>query len=211
MPGAKRAIWPVVHAERHALIRDLEGLAPEQWSTASLCDGWTVHDVLAHLIDSAKTTRISFARRLIAARFDFDRDNAVGVARERNDQPERTLAAFRGVAERTSTPPAALATRLVEAFVHGEDIRRPLGMHRDYPADHVAAAIQYQVRTSQSFGGGKERARGLRLVATDADLQAGDGDEVRGTSIALLLALSGRPTEQAELGGPGVPALIHQH
>ncbi|MCE7082796.1 maleylpyruvate isomerase family mycothiol-dependent enzyme [Streptomyces sp. ST2-7A] len=210
MPEVKTAIWSVVHAERHALIQDLEDLTPQQWSVASLCDGWTVHDVLAHLIDTAKTTRIGFARRLIAARFDFDRDNAVGVVRERHGEPDRTLAAFRKVVEHTSTPPAPLATRLVEAFAHGEDIRRPLGIHRDYPPSHVAKAIRYQAKTSESFGGGKERARGCRLVATDVDLQIGDGDEVHGTAIALLLALSGRPTDSTELSGPGIPALVRR-
>ena len=126
-------IWPVVHAERRALIRDLEDLPARQWATPSLCPGWDVHDVLAHLVDDARTTRLGFLRRLAAARFDFDRCNARGVARERRADPRDTLAAFRAVSGRTTSAPAAPATRLVEAFVHGEDIRRPLGLARAYP------------------------------------------------------------------------------
>ncbi len=120
-------VWPVVHHERRALLKDLEPLPAAQWQTPSLCAGWNVHDVLAHVIDSAKTTRLSFIRRLVASRMDFDRDNAVGVEREKTREPAQTLNGLRAVLSRTSGPPASLATRLVEAFVHGEDIRRPLG------------------------------------------------------------------------------------
>ncbi|NYI78188.1 maleylpyruvate isomerase family mycothiol-dependent enzyme [Nocardioides panzhihuensis] len=205
--SSKSVVWPVVHAEREALIRDLETVAPEQWATPSLCAGWTVHDVLAHMIDVATTTRLGFVRRMVAARGDFDRDNQTGVDRGRAQDPTDTLAAFRRVAGLTATPPAPLATRLVEEFAHGEDIRRPLGLHRDYPVEHVVTALGYLAKTSQSWGGGKERAQGVRLLATDADTAIGDGPEVRGTAIALVLALSGRPVGRGELTGPGAAVM----
>lgn len=199
-------VWPVVHAERLALLNDLQGLEPGQWRTPSLCPGWDVHDVLAHLTDTAKTTRLGFMRRLVRAGFDFDKDNAAGVTAQRCPDPVETLAGFRDVLTRTSTPPAAAATRLVEAFVHGEDIRRPLGMHGDYPAAQVATALAHQVRTSVKMGGGKERAAGFTLVATDAAFEHGTGHEVRGSAITLLLAVSGRPVGDGEFTGPGAGA-----
>ncbi|MEO9222027.1 MAG: maleylpyruvate isomerase family mycothiol-dependent enzyme [Mycobacteriaceae bacterium] len=116
----------MVHEERRALVQDLQALEPPNWQTPSLCPDWDVHDVLAHLVDTAKTTRRSFIGGMLGARFDFDRDDAMGVMRERAEDPGATLAEFSTVLTRTSTPPAALTTRLVEAFVHGEDIRRPL-------------------------------------------------------------------------------------
>lgn len=197
------AIWPVVHDERRALVGDLEPLTASQWRTPSLCPGWDIHDVVAHLIDSAKTTRLRFVGRIVAARFDFDRDNAAGITREKAADPTDTLSEFRAVQNRTATPPAAFATRLVEAFVHGEDIRRSLEIARDYPPMQVAQALSYQLRTSVKMGGGKERAHGCRLVASDAAFEQGAGPLVRGPAIALLLAVSGRPVEAAELTGPG--------
>ncbi|MGF6835191.1 uncharacterized protein (TIGR03083 family) [Paenarthrobacter sp. TE4293] len=196
-------VWPVVHEERRALIQDLEPLHPAQWTTPSLCPAWDVHDVLAHVIDSAKTTRLNFVRRMIASRMDFDRDNAVGVEREKTIDPGSTLNQLKAVFSRTSGPPAGLASRLVEAFVHGEDIRRPLGIRRHYPAVHVATALDYQLRTTTRMGGGKEIAAGWRLVATDTHFEHGDGPAVEGPAIALLLAVSGRPVAEKELSGPG--------
>ncbi|MBD8101576.1 maleylpyruvate isomerase family mycothiol-dependent enzyme [Plantibacter sp. CFBP 8775] len=187
-------VWPVVHEERRRLVADLSVLGDEQWGTPSLCTGWDVHDVVAHLVDSAKTTRLGFARRLIAARFDFDLDNARGVERERRNDPQETLRALADTTELTCTPPANLATRLVEIIVHGEDVRRPLSVSADYPIAAVLVALEYQLRTGVSMGGGKERAQGVRLVAEDAGTSWGAGHEVRGSALDLLLAVSGRPT-----------------
>ncbi len=200
-------IWAVVHKERDALIQDLLALKKRQWTTQSLCPGWDIHAVLAHLVSDAKTTRIGFVSNLIAAGFNFDRTNASGIARERSTDPNQTLAYFQGVRSRTTCAPAPLATRLVEVFVHGEDIRRPLGIDHEYPVAEVATALQYQAKTSVKFGGGKERVEGLRLIATDTDFDEGIGKEVHGAAIALLLAVSGRPVHIRELTGPGALSL----
>ncbi|WP_242907643.1 maleylpyruvate isomerase family mycothiol-dependent enzyme [Actinomadura terrae] len=203
----KGDVWPIVHAERAALIDDLAGLTDEQWQKPSLCEGWTVHEVVAHLVDTALTTRLGFVAALVRARFDFDRQNARGVERELGATPQVTLERFRQVATRTSGPPAPLDTRLVEEVVHGEDIRRPLGLARAYPQDAVVRALRLQARTSASFGGAKETAAHVRLTATDAGLSIGAGPEVSGPALALLLVLSGRRTALDELDGPGVAAL----
>lgn len=207
---SRSTVWPVVHTERRALIQDLESLPPAQWQTASLCAGWDIHDVLAHVVDTAKTTRLGFIRRMIASRMDFDRDNAVGVEREKAGDPGQTLASLDAALSRTTGPPAGLATRLVEAFVHGEDIRRPLGISRTYPSEHVATALDHQVKTTTAMGGGKEIAQGWRLVATDTAFEHGEGPAVEGPAISLLLAVSGRPVADHELGGPGAAVFLHQ-
>lgn len=196
-------VWPVVHAERAALIELLETLAESGWETPSLCGDWTVRDVVAHLTDTARTTRLSFVIGLVAARFDFDRQNARGVARERGATSAETLARFRAAARRTSTPPAAKDTRLVEAIVHGEDIRRPLGHVGGYPPAALEQALRYQLKTTVSFGGGKEHVAGLRLVADDAEFAHGDGPEVSGPLLSLLLVASGRGVALDDLTGAG--------
>lgn len=200
-------VWSLVHAERAALIEHLAPLDDKQWDHPSLCDGWTVHDVVAHLIDTARTTRLGFVSGLIRARFDFDRQNARGVERERGASPQETLERLRQVASRRSGPPAPLDTRLVEEVVHGEDIRRPLGLAHSYQPEAVVRSLRLQARTAASFGGAKERIAGVQLAPTDADLSLGDGPQVRGTALSLLLAISGRPRALDELDGPGLATL----
>lgn len=200
-------VWPLVHAERAALIDDLTHLADDDWSTPSLCEGWTVHDVVAHLVDTAKTTRRAFVASFIRARFDFDRQNARGVQRERGATPGETLERLRETATLTATAPAPLDSRLVEEVLHGEDIRRPLGLTRDYPTEVVLRALRHQASTPASTGGAKQLIAGLHLRATDADLSLGEGPEVNGPVLSLLLAISGRRVALPDLAGPGVPAL----
>ena len=207
MKLSKAQVWSFVHRERARLADDLATLPDEAWTTPSLCPGWDVHDVLAHLVDTAKTSRIGFARRMLFARFDFDGDNAFGVRRERRAKARDTVEALRAVVPLTLTPLAPRPTRLVEAIVHGEDIRRPLGITASYDCAAVTAALTYQVKTTVAMGGGGERVEGVRLAATDCEFATGSGDEVRARAIDLLLAVSGRGVGAQAFDGPGTSRL----
>ena len=204
---AQQDVWSVVAAERRALADDLAGLTPAQWATPSLCAGWDVHDVLAHLLGSARTTPLRFVAGMVAARFDFDAANEAELRAARAADPARTLAAFRAVADRRTGPPAPRATRLVEAFVHGEDVRRPLGIPSDPPRDAVARALLAHVRSGEATGGGRQRVDGVTLVATDADLRHGTGPAAEGPVLSLLLVAAGRRAALGDLTGPGAAVL----
>ena len=91
--------------------------------------------------------------------------------------------------------------------MHGEDIRRPLGITRAYPREAVVRALRLQARTPASFGGARETVTRARLVAVDADLSIGEGPDVRGPALSLLLAVTGRRVALDDLDGPGVAAL----
>ncbi|MGE9782543.1 maleylpyruvate isomerase family mycothiol-dependent enzyme [Janibacter sp. G368] len=200
-------VWDRVHAERRALADDLEQLTDEQWRTASLCDGWSVHDVAAHLVANALATPFGLVRGMVRARGNFERMTQEGVDRHRGATPRETLRRLREVAARRTGPPTRLApleSRLVEEVVHGEDIRRPLGLGHDYAPEAVEGALRYQARTPASVGGSRETAARVTLRATDLDLTLGDGPEVRGPALALLLVIAGRGVATADLDGPGV-------
>ncbi|MCW2133963.1 maleylpyruvate isomerase family mycothiol-dependent enzyme [Arthrobacter sp. VKM Ac-2550] len=208
MRKSAAAIWQAVHSERRRLAADLTELRDDQWRVSSLCPGWDIHDVLAHLVDTALTSRVSFVRDLLIARMDFDRANENGIAREKREDPQDTIGALQEAVLLRRTPPANLATRLVEAIVHGEDIRRPLGIAGCYPERAVAQALDYQLRTPVSFGGGRERAAGLLLIDRKTGGAWGQGDEVEADSIDLLLAVSGRLVPQERLKGTGASRLV---
>ncbi len=196
-------IWDLVHAERQQLAGDLASITGSAWETPSLCPGWSVHDVLAHLVDTAQTGTVAFVWSMVRSKGNFDRANDDGIARCKREDPLETLATLRDVTHLTKAPPAHRATRLVEAIVHGEDIRRPLHATGNYPGPGIVEALQFQLRTPVSFGGGKERAKGLRLTDPETGMAWGEGTEVSGTPLDLLLAISGRPVNPALLTGPG--------
>ncbi|MDX6257170.1 MAG: hypothetical protein QOJ11_3504 [Frankiales bacterium] len=200
------SIWPTIHAERKALLDDVSDLNDTEWSTPSLCSDWTVANVLAHLLSAAKMTPLRFATRFAGARFDFDRFAAEQVATEGAGGPGATMAAFRAAEPRETAPPGPKATWLGEAFVHGEDIRRPLGIRRDYPLAEVTRALAFYAG-SNTIIGGKDRVAGLTLQPSDIDFSVGTGPTVRGPAIALLLASTGRKSALDELSGPGVSTL----
>lgn len=207
MCSAATEIWKTVHVERRRLAADLGNVRDDQWRLSSLCPGWDVHDVVAHLVDTARTGRVAFVRDLLAARMDFDRANEFGIARHKRQNPRDTVDALKQAAHLTKTPPANLATRLVEAIVHGEDIRRPLGIVGKYPEPAVVQALVHQLRTPVSFGGGRERAAGLRLIDRRSGVTWGQGDDVEAEAIDLLLAISGRSVNQNRLDGSGAARL----
>ena len=71
---AKSDVWSMTHTERAARSADdLEGISAAQWDTHSLCEGWTVRDVVAHMTASAKVTPASFFGTLISSGFSFNR------------------------------------------------------------------------------------------------------------------------------------------
>lgn len=201
-------VWPMVHAERAVLIGDLERLDEGRWEEPSLCAEWTVHDVVAHLVDTARTTRLGFLAGLARARFDFDRQNARGVERARGASPRETLERLRQAAARTSTPPAPLdEAGWWRKSCTERTFMRPLGIVRSYPEEAVVRSLRLQVRTPASFGGAREIVAHTRLTASDADLSIGEGPEVSGPVLSLLLAVSRRRVALDDLDGPGLAAL----
>lgn len=199
-------IWPIIHAERASLADDLANLTAEQWATPSLCTEWTVHEVLAHQLSAAKMTPPKFLGKFAAAGFSFNKFAGNQVATESAGGPTATLAAFRSAASRTSSPPGPKDTWIGEALVHGEDIRRPLGIKGSYPLDAVARVIAFYAK-SNAIIGGKSRVAGVQLRATDTEFTVGVGPLVEGPAVSLMLAAAGRTSALDELTGPGVEIL----
>jgi uncharacterized protein (TIGR03083 family) len=198
--------WPLIHAEREALADDLATVTDEQWATPSLCAGWSVRDVLAHMAATAKMTPPAFFVAMAAAGFRFNTMTARGVARETAGTPAEGLAEFRRYTQATSHPPGPTGTWLSETVVHSADIRRPLGMTRDYP-DQVLVQTADFVKVTNLLLGAKKRIDGLSLRATDADWATGSGPRVSGPLLSLIMAMTGRQAALDDLTGEGVSVL----
>jgi len=205
--------WEVIRTERYALIDFLESLQPAQWATPSLCAGWTVQDVAAHLAAAPSVRPGPLLADFARARFNPNRATRDSAVRWARRGPGPILDQLRSNAERDAKPPGVPRDAvLVDAVVHGIDVRRPLGDHRTIPAEAFAPTADFCAKTRwpgsmMLGGGGRKRIAGVRLVAEDQDWTHGDGPEVRASGEALLLLLSGRRPEPAELHGDGVAQL----
>jgi hypothetical protein len=93
--------------------------------------------------------------------------------------------------------------------VHSEDIRRPLGIKHAYPAD-AAVQVANFYKGSNLIIGAKTRIAGLTLRATDTDWQHGQGPEVSGPMMSLIMAMTGRKAALVDLSGDGVPMLARR-
>ena len=198
--------WPLIRAERVALIADLENATDAQWSTQSLCSAWTVRDVLAHMTTTAKMTPGRFFGKMASAGFRFNAMNDQGVKDELGATPADTLGAFKAVVDRTTSPPGPLDAMVAEAVIHSQDIRRPLGIVHTFPPEALTLVGDFVIRGNLLLGG-KRRATGLTLSASDVAWTRGAGPEVKGPLASIILALTGRRAALADLSGDGLATL----
>ncbi|SFO86621.1 TIGR03083 family protein [Amycolatopsis arida] len=191
-------------AERLDLADFLDDLGTAEWDVPSLCAGWTVRDVAAHLALSTSDTLLGTITGMIRARGDWNRMNAT-AARDwaRRCSPAELVAQLREIAgSARRSPGAGPLDPLVDLLVHGQDMARPLGRTWAMDPRRAAAALDHVL--SSRFYGARRQFRGLRLVATDTDWSAGASpDEVRGPVADLLLVATGRAAGLAALSGPG--------
>jgi uncharacterized protein (TIGR03083 family) len=182
-----------VKAERLSVADLLESLDDHEWDVPSLCAGWTVRDVAAHLTLSTRTTFFGTLKGIIRARGSWDRMTA-DVARQRATRftPAELIAQIRETAGSAQRAPlSSPLDPLVDALVHGQDIARPLGRTREMPAEPALATLEHVL--ASAFYGARKRLRDTRLIATDQNWSAGTGPaEVRAPVSELLLLATGR-------------------
>ncbi|MGY1849629.1 MULTISPECIES: maleylpyruvate isomerase family mycothiol-dependent enzyme [unclassified Blastococcus] len=207
MPKRPRvAMLAAVAAERLDLCDDLETLDERDWATPSLCRGWTVHHVLAHLTLAHRQTLRATLAHAVLARGDFDRTELMWAHEISAEHPPAELIALLRATAAVDhrVPLSSPLDPLTDVLVHGQDIARPLGLRRAMRPDRVVPALDHVWR-SGFYGRPERRFAGLRFVATDVDWAAGAGcREVHGPVGDLLLLATGRPAALDALSGPGL-------
>jgi uncharacterized protein (TIGR03083 family) len=205
-PWSDDRVWDAIHAERRRLAADLSDLNAEAWSTPSLCGDWTVEQVLAHLTAGAHIGRWRWLRSVIGARFDFALHNNRRLAEHLGRTPQQTLDNFVDAIELRIRPSRPTWAWLGEIIVHGEDIRRPLKINSQ--PDRQTVAYLASCFAGKSFTVPSHKiADGVRLVAADSDFRHGEGPEVTGRTIDLVMAMAARPTAAETLTGDGAPII----
>ncbi|HLY33117.1 MAG TPA: maleylpyruvate isomerase family mycothiol-dependent enzyme [Jatrophihabitantaceae bacterium] len=195
--------------ERAVLADLLDTLTAEQLAGPSLCGAWTIHQVAGHLLMPLVTSPVQVGLAGIRARGNFDRANDL-LTRAFAERPIGEISAgLRTEARNRFHPPIfGLEAPMAELVLHGEDIRRPLGLPVAFPPAAVRATLEHLAGPRARIGFvPRGRLRGLRLEADDVDWSHGAGELVRGPGVSLAYAMSGRSAGLADLHGPGVAVL----
>jgi uncharacterized protein (TIGR03083 family) len=200
-------VWAAVDRRRRCVVELLSGLTPPQWDTPSLCEGWRVRDVAAHLTMPLLTLR-QMAVLVIRHPGGTNRlikEGSIELAR-RYDTDELVDRIGRLVGHHRTFPGLTCRESLIDAVGHTFDMAIPLGVDVRVPVDEVAEAADRVVASFGSRNAKVFRAMPLesfRLVATDHTWSTGRGVEVTGTMTDLFLLITGRTARTARLGGPG--------
>jgi uncharacterized protein (TIGR03083 family) len=208
-----RAVLALTTAERLSLADFFESLIEAEWQADSLCAGWTVHDVAAHMTLSTRTTVPMVIKGAIRARCSFDRmELTFATERAARFSPAELVAQLRETADSPHrTLGAGIVDPLLDALVHGQDVARPLGHARQMPTEAAVIALEHVLKSK--FYGAPKRLRDTRLVATDhpwsgtaGHTASGSGvQELHGPLADLILTATGRPAGLANLTGSALP------
>jgi uncharacterized protein (TIGR03083 family) len=179
-------------AERERLATLFGEFSPEQWDTPSLCAGWRVREVVAHITMPFRTKPLRAAVGILRAGFSFNRyaDRDARSTAHETSQDELVDLLRRNIGNPWQPPGGGGTGALSHDVIHGLDITEPLGLPAP-PADRIALVLASGSRRQLRYFG--VDLDGQRLTATDADVSVGEGmNVVPMTAKEILLVVTGR-------------------
>ena len=198
-----------IRSLREDLVGSLSALRSEQWEVDSLCKGWTVREVVVHLIRLETYLRapLRYAVAVVANGFRPNRYQELDVRRFASVEPSELV---RSLAEakyeeswfwrRHPWPEMTVA----ELVIHGQDVRRPLGLQHQISIDQlglVADVIVRRVPRVFRYPLGGWLLPNVRFEASDASWSWGSGPTIRGPLEAIVMTLAGRRQAATDLSG----------
>jgi uncharacterized protein (TIGR03083 family) len=186
------SLQPAVAAEYLALADLLASASEDDWNTPSLCDGWRVREVIAHLTMPARYDQGAFMAELRARDFDFGRLSNEIAERDAHLATEDLVANLRADALLHWAPPeGGYHGALNHVAIHGLDVTVPLGIERR-PSDETMRVVLDDLTAGgihEHFG---TVITGRKVEATDLHWSYGSGSLLRATAGDLALMLCGR-------------------
>ncbi|MEU8221022.1 maleylpyruvate isomerase family mycothiol-dependent enzyme [Kribbella sp. NPDC048915] len=194
-------IRAAVAAERAELTDVLAGLADDDWDKATLCAGWRVREVVAHITTPYRISTPKVVLGMLRAGGSFNR---YADRQARRDAVELTPAQLvdclrQNISHPWKPPGGGYEGSLSHDVIHGLDITVALGIDRRVPLDRLRIVLDAAgPRQPKYFG---VDLTDVQLQATDLDWTYGAGTPVTGTAQDLLLVLSGRHLPPDHLSG----------
>lgn len=194
-------LQPAVAAEFAALADLLDSATAARWDTPSLCEGWRVREVVAHMTMAARYSEEEFMAELRRCEFDFGRLSNEVAARDAKLPVSELVGSLRSEVMGHWTPPGGgWHGALNHVVIHGLDVTVPLGVPRRSPDTTMRIALDDLTTggVHEHFGTGIE---GRALAATDLDWSYGSGPPLRGPAEYLAVMLCGRTVPPGKLDG----------
>jgi uncharacterized protein (TIGR03083 family) len=204
-------IGAAIAAERRRIADLLDSLTPAQLEVPSLCGAWTVRQVAGHLLAAVSVRPSQALAALAGSGFRLHRANARLAATVARQSPAEIADGLRRHAESRSAPPVVgFPGQLTDLQVHGQDMRRPLGLPHGLDLDRLRVSLDFLTGGRAIGFTSRRRLAGLRLEATDLSWSWGAGEALAGPAEALIMAMTGRRVALTELDGPGVQVLTRR-
>jgi uncharacterized protein (TIGR03083 family) len=197
----------LIAAGRRKLAGVLGGLSATQWQAPSLCAGWTVAHVVAHMTMPFRISEREYALGVQQAGGRFTEFSDAVASRDSRLPQAELVAALRDNADNPWCPPGGgYEGALSHDVIHGLDITWPLGITYSIPDKAMAIVLDLVVGPGDRslFG---VALGGIELRASDLDWSSGTGAPLEGQGRDLVLLLAGRTIPHDLFGGPGVHRL----
>ena len=190
-----------IGAQRREFAELLSSLPAQSWDSATLCTGWRVRELVAHL---TMPFRYSTARFLAELARSGGRFNAMADRCARRDAAapaSELLSALRDNADNPWTPPGGgLVGALTHDVIHGLDAVVPLGIGRRVPDERLRIVLESVTGPSALKHFGTDLG-GIGLRADDLDWSFGSGQLLAGPAQDLALVVCGRKLPAGRLRG----------
>jgi uncharacterized protein (TIGR03083 family) len=193
-------------ADEFASLADLLAVISEaQWDTPSMCQGWRVREVVAHMTMPARYSQEEFMTELSRCEFDFTRLSNEVASRDASRPTDELVASLRSdIMQRWTPPGGGYYGALTHVVIHGLDVTVPLSAPRCSPDQTIRIVLDHLAADGGHAHFGTV-INGRRLQASDLDWSYGSGQVLRGAAADLALALCGRAVPTGRLEGEPLP------
>jgi uncharacterized protein (TIGR03083 family) len=191
-----------IATERRDLAAVLSGLPAHAWNAPTLCSGWRVRDLVAHMTMPFRYSTPRFVSEFAKSGGNFNRMADRCARRDAADlEAKDLLSALQDNAEHPWKPPGGgFEAALTHDVIHGLDFTVPLGTGRRVPDERLQIVLNAVTKPKALKHFGVDLTA-IELRADDLPWSFGSGTRVSGTAQDLALLVCGRAVPPERLRG----------